>query len=121
IRVASPTSTHSISVCSETSATPCTIATGACCPPIASTAIAGIGGEHTGRGFGGSSGVAAAEPRAPAPQRRTPPLGAQAPAQLGRRHPVLEGLAAVDQEHRDLVGVAGLQAGIGVDVAHLEL
>src|SRR4029453_5270227 len=121
MRTASPTSTHSMSVCSETSATPCTTAMGACCPPIASTAIAGIYAEHTRQGFGGSSRPAAAEPLAPAPQRRAPSLGAQAPAQVGCRDAVLESLASLDQPHRHLVGVTPAQVGIGVDVADLDL
>src|SRR4029453_6360898 len=107
MRTASPTSTHSMSVCSETSATPCTTAMGACCPPIASTAIAGICGEHTGRGFGRSSGPGA---------RRGP----QTLAQFHGRYVVLERLAPVDQQDRHLVRVTSAQVGGGIDVEDFE-
>src|SRR4030095_6306566 len=103
MRTASPTSTHSMSVCSETSATPCTTAMGACCPPIASTAIAGICGEHAGRGFGRSSGPGA---------RRGP----QTLAQFHSRYAVLERLAPVDQQDGHLVRVPSAQVGVGIDV-----
>src|SRR5262245_43031193 len=98
MRAASPTNTHSISVCSETSATPCTTASGARCPPIASTAIAGICAEHTGQGFGGSSRPAPGETLLPPAQQLPPLRGAQTPGQLGGRDPVFEGFAALDEQ-----------------------
>ena len=47
--------------------------------------------------------------------------GAQAALQFGGRQTVLEGLAPVDQQHRDLLGIPGAQLRIGIDVADFEL
>src|SRR5262249_50121454 len=48
-------------------------------------------------------------------------LARQPGAQLGGRHPVLERLASVHEEHGDLLPVRSRQGGVAVDLHLLEL
>src|SRR6266481_2654728 len=91
MRRSSPTSRHSMSVASETWATPCTTASGAWSPPMASTAMVGM----------------LALPRQAHPQR----AGIDAHG---------ERLPSVDREHRDLVAVRGREGRVRVHVDQLE-
>src|SRR5207245_11377961 len=92
MRRSSPTSRHSMSVASETWATPCTTASGAWSPPMASTAMMGMLG---------------ALPRQAGPQR----------ARIDAHG---ERLPSVDREHRDLVAVRGHEGRVRVHVDQLE-
>src|SRR5689334_90123 len=111
MRRSSPTSTHSIAVASEARATPFTTSSGAKSPPIASTAITGMprpprarASEHYRR--------RPALPRPSASARST----RQPPPQRRRVDAVLERLATVDDEHRNLAAVGRLERGIATDV-----
>jgi hypothetical protein len=119
MRALSPTSTHSMPVCSETSATPCTTASGAYCPPIASTAIAGIASSIRGR----LRGFKWAESPKAAPASGVPPAAAaRTRSRRSRSRAVTRNLKPCgrDQENRHLVRVFGQQIGIAVDVPHLD-
>src|SRR5207244_11642575 len=92
MRRSSPTSRHSMSVASETWATPCTTASGAWSPPMASTAMVGMLGALT---------------RQAGPQR----------ARIDAHG---ERLPSVDPVHRDLVAVRGREGRVRVHVDQLE-
>src|SRR6476659_7802943 len=105
MRRSSPTSTHSIEVASDARATPFTTSAGAKSPPMASTAITGIA-------FPSAPSCATDYKR---PRRSCRTAGEPSP-QRADIDAVLERLAAVDQQHGDLVTVCRDERRVRIDV-----